>query len=138
MKAYIDSSVVMRMVFGERERLDEWGNIDTYISSILLFIECFRIVDRARFDARASETALDKYRPTLMQIIENVQIVEMDEPVIVRAAQPLPFAIRTLDAIHLATAIEWRNRNDRNLHFATHDRQLGAAAHEVGFEVIGL
>ncbi len=137
MKAYVDSSVVMRKVFGERGRLEEWDDIETYVGSVLLFIECSRIADRARFRSRAPEGEPVRYRTTLSEIFENVQMVESDEPVIVRAAQPLPFPIRTVDAIHLATAIEWRDRNDRSLQFATHDLELAAAARSAGFRVLG-
>jgi prevent-host-death family protein len=44
----------------------------------------------------------------------------------------------TLDAIHLATALLWRERSDADLLMATHDATLGLAARAVGFRVIGL
>jgi hypothetical protein len=53
------------------------------------------------------------------------------------ASQPFPFAIKTLDAIHLTTAIGWRQTRDPDLVFATHDRQLANAARKFGFKVVG-
>jgi len=46
-------------------------------------------------------------------------------------------ALKTLDAIHLATAMSWRDRIGQGLPFATHDAQLATAARSMGFEVLG-
>jgi hypothetical protein len=54
-----------------------------------------------------------------------------------RASEPLPLAIGTLDAIHLATALIWRNRTGTSPEMATHDTALGAAARFFGFGVRG-
>ena len=55
-----------------------------------------------------------------------------------RAGEPYPVALKTLDAVHLATALMWRDRRAPDLVFATHDRQLGRAALALGFDVLGL
>ena len=55
-----------------------------------------------------------------------------------RAGEPYPVELKTLDTVHLATALMWRDRRAPGLVFATHDRQLGRAAAALGFEVIGL
>ena len=55
-----------------------------------------------------------------------------------RAGEPYPVALKTLDAVHLATALMWRDRRAPDLVFATHDRRLGRAAAALGFAVIGL
>ena len=55
-----------------------------------------------------------------------------------RASDPLPVPLGTLDAIHLATALAWRERLDEGLIVATHDAALGLAARSYGFDVVGL
>ncbi len=42
-----------------------------------------------------------------------------------------------LDAIHLATALTWRDQIDASLIVATHDGALALAARAFGFEVRG-
>ena len=49
----------------------------------------------------------------------------------------MPMPIRTLDAIHLATALIWRDRMGALPEMATHDTALGAAARAFGFDVRG-
>jgi hypothetical protein len=49
----------------------------------------------------------------------------------------MPVAIGTLDAIHLATALIWRDRVGPLSQMATHDSTLGTAARIFGFEVRG-
>jgi predicted nucleic acid-binding protein len=51
--------------------------------------------------------------------------------------EPLPTPLGTLDAIHLATALVWRDRQDVALTIASHDAALAAAARGFGFEVVG-
>jgi len=54
-----------------------------------------------------------------------------------RAAQPLPVSRGTLDAIHLATALAWREMNATDLVLATHDARLSVAARALGLEIVG-
>jgi hypothetical protein len=57
--------------------------------------------------------------------------------VLSRASEPMPIAIGALDAIHLATALTWRDRMGPLPEMATHDTALGTAARVFGFEVRG-
>jgi hypothetical protein len=49
----------------------------------------------------------------------------------------MPMPIGTLGAVHLATALIWRDRMGPLPELATHDGTLGAAARAFGFEVRG-
>lgn len=70
--------------------------------------------------------------------MEEIEIVEATRPVLSRASQPLPTPLGTLDAIHLATAMLWRELATADLLFATHDAALGTAARASGFRVAGI
>ena len=61
----------------------------------------------------------------------------MTAPVLARAAQPLPTELGTLDAIHLATALLWREHARTDVVMATHDVALATAARAHGFTVVG-
>jgi predicted nucleic acid-binding protein len=107
------------------------------VASVILHVECLRSIDRARLARAAPAEAIAIFRAALSDLIEKIDLVDISSNVLLRASQSLPFPIRTLDAIHLATAIEWRERNDPTLTFATHDHQLALAARALRFAVIG-
>ena len=50
----------------------------------------------------------------------------------------MPMLLGTLDAIHLATALIWRDRLGPLPQLVTHDATLGAAARGFGFDVRGI
>jgi hypothetical protein len=61
----------------------------------------------------------------------------IQRPVLARASEPFPTPLGTLDALHLATALVWRERMHQPVAMATHDRDLALAARSFGFEVLG-
>ncbi len=74
---------------------------------------------------------------TIQKTLLNVELVAVSELVLDRASGSFPLPLKTLDAIHLATAVLWRDREDRNVVFATHDKHLGLVARMTGFNVLG-
>ena len=50
----------------------------------------------------------------------------------------MPTELGTLDAIHLATALLWKEFEHTELVMATHDRALATAAQAHGFTAIGI
>jgi predicted nucleic acid-binding protein len=70
--------------------------------------------------------------------LEAVDLVLLRPPVLSLAGEPLPAALGTLDAIHLATARIWRDRVGPLPVVATHDAALAVAARAFGFDVLGV
>ncbi len=48
----------------------------------------------------------------------------------------MPTVVKTLDAIHLASAILFTEQFENDLLFAMHDRSQAIAARSLGFEVV--
>ena len=138
MKAYVDSSVVLRMVFGQPNALAEWPSIEVGVSSRLIEVECLRTLDRLRLRRPEITEDLVARRATVFRVIEALQIVDVSQLVLSRAAQPMSAPLGTLDAIHLATAQLWRETRRESLTIATHDRALALAATGDGFHVVGI
>lgn len=138
MRAYVDSSVILRVVLGQADRLGEWEQLESGVASRLVEVECLRTLDRLRLsNARISDEDLAMRRGAVFRIIEGLQLVELSPPIVARAAQPMAAPLRSLGAIHLATAQMWRSAYGKELYFATHDRALAIAAIGDGFRVIG-
>jgi predicted nucleic acid-binding protein len=77
-------------------------------------------------------------RATILQLVASLELVDVDAVVLDRAAQPMPTELGTLDAIHLATALLWREMARANPVMATHDSALGIAARAHGLRVVGV
>ena len=138
MIAYIESSVVLRLVLGQPDTLAEWRALDGGVASALVEVECLRTLDRLRLAEGLRETELARRRETVYRMLETLEVVEATRPILTRAAQPLPVVLGTLDAIHLATAIAWREVSETDLTFATHDARLATAARALGLHTIGV
>ncbi len=138
MIAYVDSSVLLRVILGQPKRLKQWKAIETGVASALVEIECLRTLDRLRLRATISDEDLAVRRETVFRLTEEMEIVEPTFVVLNRAAQPLPIPLGTLDAIHLATAMMWREVRDEGIVMVTHDQALGTAARASGLRVMGL
>ena len=51
---------------------------------------------------------------------------------------PMPTVVKTLEAIHLASALLFEERHEVGLVFGTHDRSQATAARALGFDVVGI
>jgi predicted nucleic acid-binding protein len=126
------------MVLGQPNALAEWKQIDRGVSSALIRVELLRTLDRLRLRTGLTDAEIARRRAVILQAVDLLELVEIDPVVLDRAAQPLPTEIRTLDAIHLATALLWREGSTAELVMATHDHRLGTAAQAHGFKVVGI
>ncbi len=116
--AYLDTSAYAKLVLeqaghGElRLELAEW---EGYVSSTLLAVEAIRAC--ARYGA--------KYAHEARVWLEGVALLPMDDPVLDEATSLKPTALRSLDALHLATALSIRDDLGA---FFTYDERLAGAA----------
>ena len=137
MIAYVDSSVLLRLVLRQPGALKEWSSVEEGVTSALTQVECLRTLDRLRVVERIPDDALASRREAIFGLLATLSVVEVAGAILDRAAQPLPTALGTLDAIHLATAQLWRERAAAELTMATHDTALATAARSLGMPVVG-
>jgi predicted nucleic acid-binding protein len=125
---YIDSSALMKLVTPENES-DSLKNFLAganprstavrLLSSQLAKTETFRA--SARISADASHTA--------RELARSVTFLGLDRPILHQAALVMPASLRTLDAIHVTTAL-WGG-----LDVISYDNRLNEAAREAGLTV---
>ena len=137
MTAYIDASVLLRLALGQPDALPEWPQIQQGVSSALVMTESLRTLDRLRLRANLADSEVASRRATILNLIASLELVEVDAMVLERAAQPMPTELGTLDAIHLATALLWKEMTRVNLVMATHDGALAIGAQAHGLPVVG-
>jgi uncharacterized protein len=138
MIAYVDSSVLLRVALGQPNALSEWRDIERGVSSALVTTESLRTLDRVRLRVSLSDIEVARRRATILALIDSLELVEIDSSVLDRAAQPMPTELGTLDAIHLASALMWRDAFGTDLAMATHDKALALAAQAHGLRILGL
>ena len=136
MTVYVDASVLLRVVLGEPGALSGWPSISP-VSSELTRVECLRVIDRAHVSLRVSDEESARHRSDILEALSSFRLVSVSSAILQRAADPFPTALGSLDAIHLATAMELREEII-GLTLATHDRELAVAAGAVGFVVSGI
>ena len=137
MIVYLDASVVLRILLRQPKRLAAWGRWEAAYSSELLGIESRRVIDRLRVQAALNDHELADVHHDLTRIERAIGAIPLTRPVLHRAALPMPTTVKTLDAIHLASALLLRERRTTSLTFATHDPQQLRAARALGFECLG-
>jgi predicted nucleic acid-binding protein len=136
--AYVDASVLLRVALGQPDALGEWRAIQQGVSSALVMTESLRTLDRLRLRADLSDVQVASRRATILALVGSLELVEIDANVLERAAQPMPTELGTLDAIHLATALLWREMTQVDLVMATHDGALALGAQAHGLPVVGV
>ena len=120
---YLDTSVLLAWIFGEDRHppADLWQR--PLVSSRLLQYETWTRVHARGPDARAREAAEDA--------LGRVSLVELSPIVLSRALASWPVPTRTLDALHVATALFLRD-NRQGIEVASYDVRLCAAASAAG------
>lgn len=137
MTAYVDSSVLLRVVLGQPNVLPEWSRIQRGVTSSLTRVESLRTLDRLRLRVSLPDVEVARRRSSILRLLESLELVEVDSAVLDRASQPQPTELGTLDAIHLVTCLLWREQQKTEIVMATHDSALGIAAQSHGFMVVG-
>lgn len=138
MLAYVDSSVILRLVLGERNRLEEWSKIEVGVTSALTEVECLRTLDRMRLGQRLGPEGLAERRASVFTTLQKLEVIGLSPAVLSRAANPMPAPLGTLDALHLTTALLRRDASRVPVTMATHDEALALAARASGLLVVGV
>lgn len=136
MTLYAETSAVLRWLFaedgGEALRV-EFAAADKVVSSRLTLIETRRVIRRAERDGRMSATESADVLAIFAQALSTWAVLEITEEIARRAEEGFPSEpVRTLDAIHLASALFLR-RSFPDLTVVTADERIRANVALLGF-----
>jgi predicted nucleic acid-binding protein len=123
---YLDSAAVVKLVHAEAESAALRGWLDErsetgWISSVLTEIQSFRAL------ARYAPNAV----PMLPSVLDQIELISLDPPIRILAQIARPATVRSLDAIHLGTALDVRHALTS---FVTYDKRLLDAAIAAGLQ----
>ena len=106
------------------------------MTSSLTLIECERVLIRAVTTNLIPEAAAAERRAVLSRTADHWVVFDLDPEVVERACRPFPAEpIRTLDAIHLATAVLARSVVP-DLAVVSLDERVRRSAEQIGFHVL--
>lgn len=136
---FVDSSVILRLILGEKAFYADLEKADQVYISEILKVECYRNIDRLRLTEAQWNDQQTALRLNILQdILVKTEEIPLNKKILQRASESFPTAIKTLDAIHLASAIQLREHLKKPFLFITHDRQQSIAAMACGFETAGI
>jgi len=124
---YPDSAAVVKLAHAEPESAALRGWLDEraetgWISSVLTEIESFRAL--ARYAPQAASR--------LPAVLDQIDLIDLDQPIRMLARTVTPATVRSLDAIHLGTALRARPSLTS---FVTYDKRLLDAAQAAGLPI---
>ena len=124
---YVDTSIVLAYLLAEAHRPAEVLRDGTLIASRLLEYETW-----TRLHAR---NLAESHGEAARTIIGRIALLELSPVVLTRALTGFPMAVRTLDALHLAS-IDFLRRQGQTVELATYDRRMADAARAMGVPVV--
>ena len=108
---YAETSAVVAWLLGDESGLLARRGLDSadqIVASVLTLLEATRGIRRAASERRISAVNASRLQGLLTQTTTAWQLLEITPDIRVRAAEPFPIEpVRTLDALHLATALHF-------------------------------
>ncbi len=123
--AYADASALVKLVVEEPEsrELHRW-----YVEAERVVTSRIGVVETLRAAARRPHDPVHRDH-----VVEDLEVIELDASIGRTSGAIQPAGLRTIDAIHLATALQLLPQLDA---FVTYDDRLADAARSLGFPVV--
>jgi len=123
---YLDTSVALAHLLAEDRRPpdDLWSEV--LVSSRLIEYELW-----TRLQARG---LVGSHAAAARALLGHLAILELTPNVLARVLEPFPLPVRTLDAMHLASADFLRGQKQK-VEIASYDERMSAAALKMGFSI---
>ena len=126
---YLDSSVVLAQVFVEDRRPPEALWAESLVASRLLEYEVWVGLHSRGLTGTHGETT--------RRLLGGISWMDLSPTVLTRALEPFPTPLRTLDALHVASAVYLRDRG-QTVRLASYDRRMAAVGRAMGFPLYEL
>jgi predicted nucleic acid-binding protein len=138
---YVESSALLAWLLGEpkgKDVISALNQAQTVVTSFLTLIEVERALNRAEYQRILTAAQAQKLRGMLARGKAGWILMEISEEVRVRAGSMFPAEpVRTLDAIHLATALIFM-RVFPDLLLLSYDERILENARQLGIDTSNL
>ncbi|HEY2731401.1 MAG TPA: PIN domain-containing protein [Polyangia bacterium] len=123
---YLDTSVALSHLLAEDRHPPDQLWTEVLVSSRLIEYELWN-----RLHARG---LAGSHGAAVRTLLGHLAILELTPTVLTRALEPFPVPVRTLDALHLASADFLRGQR-QTVEIASYDDRMSAAARKMGFAI---
>ncbi|TVR71540.1 MAG: PIN domain-containing protein [Spirochaetaceae bacterium] len=137
MVAYLDSSVVLRYILLGEIVLKHAAEFPRIVSSELLETECRRVLLRTRMEGKLNDETFVTATERLEEVLAEMDLLELSGSVKKRAMEAFPVHVKTLDALHLASALELLgDMTAADVSVFSHDHTLNLCARALRFRAV--
>jgi predicted nucleic acid-binding protein len=130
---YLDTSAMVPLLIAEPTSpacRRFWDDADAVVTNRLLYVEAAAALAQAHRMGRLVETHLDNAMKLLDRLWDELDVIEVDEPLVLTAAGAArTLGLRGYDAVHCVSA---HQISDTDLVAAAGDRRLLEAWHQLG------
>lgn len=126
---YLDTSVALAHLLAEDRHPPDALWTEVLVSSRLIEYELW-----TRLNARGLGSS---HGDALRELLARLAMIDLSPTVLARATEPFPVPVRTLDALHLASA-DFLRAQKQTVEIASYDTRLLAVARKMGFVVARL
>ena len=134
MVAYVDTSVLLRHILLGDSSIKHVLAVERIISSELLEIESKRVIHRYRMDGDIDDEGFVQATERLKKVLSGISLLALSSKVKRRAMEPFPVHVKTLDALHLASALVYEDTSPgRDVLIYSFDTGINRCAYALGF-----
>lgn len=136
MVGYLDSSVLLRHILIGDAAIHHIQAMSRVVSSEFLEIECRRVIHRYRMEGNLDDEGFITAVERLEEVLSAVSLLAFSPKVKRLTMGSFPVSVKTLDAIHLASALVFTEaRPGEKLLVFSFDAGINRCAQALGFGV---
>lgn len=136
---YIDTSAYLKIFLKEKgsDQVRKLVKENSLLASAILTSECFSAFSRRRQGKEIDDKTFDRLVNRVKKGLPYIEIVRLTDEVLMRTEEILLHStVRTLDAVHIASALLFQESTGIDLTFVTSDKRQAEFTHKKGLKTV--
>ena len=137
---YIDSSFLLSIIFEDNnyvKSVDIWNELDVFLGSILLEIECRINVYKYLIIQMKDKKLFKEKKEQLTELLKNINKKNIDEEISLEIQNHEKLKrLKSLNSIHLATANIFNKLINEKILVCSYDKNMIMISKEIGMNII--
>lgn len=136
---YLDTSVFLKLFLNEKgsDKARKLVKENSLLCSAIIASECFSALSRRKQNREMDDKTFDQLVNRVKKDLPYIELVKLTDEVLRKTEDVvLRSPARTLDAIHIASALLFRDLTGIELSFVTSDKKQEEAAKRAGLKTV--